>query len=117
MITKNIKKKYYEKNKVKILKKLKAKYAKNKTFRGKVKKAYREKYHDDSDYAKATLKAANKRYANDPVYRAKTIKRSRLQSKLLAKISRLKKKKVVATLKPRIKGKVKKVVVGKRKAE
>lgn len=52
---------YYEKNKEKILKRLKEKYKEDKEFREKVKTTYREKYHKDEEYKKATIERAKKR--------------------------------------------------------
>jgi hypothetical protein len=74
---------YYQKNKKKILKRLKELYRTDKEFRDKVRKRYRERYQTDSDYKQKTLKNARSRYHTDSVYRQKTIERSRQRHKKL----------------------------------
>ena len=53
---------YYQKNKEKILARLKKKYAEDKEFREKSKTKYRERYQNDENYKYYTLEAAKNRY-------------------------------------------------------
>jgi hypothetical protein len=86
-------KEYYLKNRKSILKKLKEKYRKDKTFREKVKKYYSDKYQTDNEYYIATLEAARNRYHTDPEYRRKTIERAKKRHALKRKQKKIRHKK------------------------
>lgn len=81
---------YYEKNKEKILKKLKEKYSSDEEFREKVKKSNRQRYQNNPAYHEKNLNNAKTRYHNDEGYREKTkraaLKRNQ-ESKQLNKIT------------------------------
>lgn len=81
---------YYEKNKEKILKKLKEKYSSDEEFRDRVKKSNRQRYQKNPGYHEKNLNNAKARYHNDEDYREKTkraaLKRNQ-ESKQLNKIT------------------------------
>ena len=78
---------WYERNKEKVLKKLKDRYRQDKEFREKAKKRYRDKYHSDPEYRENTKKRAIERYHKDEEYRKATIQRARKRSQLKKKDS------------------------------
>ncbi|MBX3042438.1 MAG: hypothetical protein KIT33_07010 [Candidatus Kapabacteria bacterium] len=57
-----MKKTYYERNKKKILKKLRDKYQQDEEYRNKIKERYKKKYHEDESYRNATVERAKAKY-------------------------------------------------------
>lgn len=53
---------YYEKNKEKILQKMKERYSNDEEYRNMVKEKYRNRYHEDEDYRKSTVERSKRKY-------------------------------------------------------
>lgn len=70
-------KSYYEKNKDKILRKLKERYQDDKEFRDKSRETYRERYQTDPEYRAKTQQRARDRYHTDENYKQATLERAR----------------------------------------
>ena len=62
MATQKAKKTYYERNREKILLKMKQRYQQDPDYREKTKQLARKRYHEDEAYRKATIERAKKRY-------------------------------------------------------
>ena len=72
---------WYNRNKEKVLQKLKNKYREDKEFREKARKKYKERYHYDEEYREKTKQRARERYHNDENYKQATIERAKKRNK------------------------------------
>jgi len=53
---------YYERNREKILQKLRKRYSEDAAFRERIRQKARERYHTDEHYRRATIERAKRRY-------------------------------------------------------